>query len=187
MKKLGIHALLLVITMVSGVCAQEYPDKISGYKVHQTKVVVLSSDRTESSSTAADVIVKIGKPKLGVPGLLSVSVSVEGEFTSLTQAGKVDFLQFHDIRVNGVAVDVDDYKTAFEFKKGNPSALPTPVRGSIGLTGIAKAAYKQLTESKDVWDVTGTVFVFGRFKRYGIEFKRVIPIRLDLQMSDPLR
>lgn len=187
MKKLGIHALLLVITLFSGAYAQQYPDKIADYKVHQAKVIVLSSDQPESKSDAADVIVKIGKPNLSVPGLLSVPVSVEGEFTSLTQSGKVDFLQFHDILVNGVPVDIEDYKTAFEFKKGKASALSPPVHGSIGLTGVAKAAYKELTESKDLWDVTGTVFVFGRFKRYGIEFKRVIPIRLDLQISNPLR
>lgn len=187
MKKLGIHALLLVMTTVMGAQAQEYPDKIEGYKVHKAKVVVVSSDGPGSSLADADVIVKIGKPKLGVPGLLSVTVMAGGEFASLTHAGNVDFLRFRDIRVNGISVDVADYRNAFEFKKGTPTNLPVPILGSIGLIGAAKAAYEELTESKEVWGVTGTVLVFGKFKKFGFEFKRVVPFKLDLQMRNPIR
>jgi len=187
MKKFGLHALLLLITAFSGAYSQQPPDKINGYKVYRAKIIVVSSDPPQQSLDARDATVKIDKPKLGIPGMLTVTVEVGGEFTSFTQEGKIDLLQFRDISVNGIAVDVDDFKTPFEIKRGRLTRLPASVRGSIDITGVAKAAYKELTESKDLWNVTGTVLVFGRFKKLGIEFKRVVPIPLDLQMRNPLR
>ena len=187
MKKFGLPALLFVIAAVSGAYAQQFPDKINGYKVYSANIVVTTADRSTASTEKVDATVTIGKLKLGMPGLLSVGVEAGGEFTSISQEGKVDFLQFRDMQVNGIAIDVQDFKTPFEIKKGRLTPLPANIRGNIGLTGVAKAAYKELTESKDIWNVTGTVLVFGRFKKYGFEFKRVVPIKVDLTMSNPLR
>ena len=42
-------------------------------------------------------------------------------------------------------------------------------------------------DPKKKWSVTGTVFVFGKFKKYGINFKRVVPIKIDLTIANPLK
>jgi hypothetical protein len=52
---------------------------------------------------------------------------------------------------------------------------------------VSKAVYRELTEQRDELQVTGTVFVFGKFKKMGFEFKRVIPVKIDLKIKNPLR
>jgi hypothetical protein len=41
--------------------------------------------------------------------------------------------------------------------------------------------------SKDVWPVTGRVYVFGRFKKFLFSFKRVVPVELNLSLPNPMR
>ena len=64
--------------------------------------------------------------------------------------------------------------------------LPTPAKITINIANIAKAAYKELVDSKKDWIVTGTVFVFGKFKKFGFNFKRVVPIKIGLTIKNPL-
>ena len=52
---------------------------------------------------------------------------------------------------------------------------------------MARTAYEESTAPKDKWQVTGTVFVFGRFKKMGLTFKRVIPVPVTLTIDNPIR
>ena len=150
-----LFTLALLSALSYGASAQDLPGKIRGYKVH------------EVSANAAGPAIRLSKPVLKLDGLLSIAVEAGGEFTSPEHGGRVDFLSFHDIRVNGVAVDVEEYRHAFEFKKGTSVLLAAPIRGRIGLTGAAETAFRELTETRSDWRVTGTAFVFGKFKRFG--------------------
>ena len=40
---------------------------------------------------------------------------------------------------------------------------------------------------KDVWPVTGRVYVFGHFKKFLFKFKRVVPVELNISFKNPLR
>jgi|CXWL01.1.fsa_nt_gi hypothetical protein len=180
-------ALLLVITLLPVAYAQELPDKIRGYKVHKANITINTSKEEPAPDGTSDVIVKIAKPTIVSMGLLSVAVDVGGEFTPSTQTGNVDFMTFRDIRVNGIAVEADEYRTQFSFKKNSRTELPKPVRATLRLTGIAKTAFAELTKSQSDWIVTGTVFVFGRFNKLGFNFKRVVPIKIALKVQNPLR
>jgi hypothetical protein len=64
--------------------------------------------------------------------------------------------------------------------------LPQPVRGFVSSLNIAKAVYKEMVESKPTWNVSGTVFVFGKFKKFGFRFKRVVPVKIELKLANPL-
>ena len=64
--------------------------------------------------------------------------------------------------------------------------LPTPAKITINTANIAKAAYKELVDSKKDWSVTGIVFVFGKFRKFGVSFKRVVPVKIDLTIKNPL-
>jgi hypothetical protein len=165
-------ALLVVLSGVA--ISQDLPPKIRGYKVY------------EPSANAAAPVIRLAKPVLRLDGLLSIAVEAGGEFTSPEHGGRIDFLTFHDIRVNGIAVEVDEYRHPFEFKKGAVIPLAAPIRGRIGLTGAAETAFQELRESRGEWRVTGTAFVFGKFKRFGFSFKRVVPVRLDFIIKNPL-
>ncbi len=170
---------LLVLTVTAA--SQELPAKIRGYKVH-TPGTSASNDPTAGPGA----FVRLDKPAIKLDGLLSVGVEAGGEFTSHDQSGRVDFLTFHDLRVNGIAVEIDEYRHKFKFKKGEPVALPAALRGRISLLGAARTAWREMTDSAADWRITGTVFVFGKFKRYGLSFKRVVPVKLDLTIENPL-
>ena len=52
---------------------------------------------------------------------------------------------------------------------------------------MARAARRELIESKKEWQVTGTVFIFGKFKKFGFGFKRVVPVKINLKIDNPLK
>jgi hypothetical protein len=45
----------------------------------------------------------------------------------------------------------------------------------------------ELINSPNELVVTGTAFVFGKFKKFGFTFKRVVPVKIDLKFKNPLR
>ncbi|HEY2847358.1 MAG TPA: hypothetical protein VGI80_06020 [Pyrinomonadaceae bacterium] len=109
------------------------------------------------------------------------------EIRGLDQYVQIDFLMFKDVLVNGIPLAIDDYEHPFALKKAETVKLPVPVHGVVSALNIAKAAYKEATASRDEWQISGTVFVFGRFKKMGFTFKRVIPVPISLTIPNPLR
>lgn len=185
MRTRALFLTALVLMLCVSARGQKLPDKIRGYKVHNINVAVKDHGDT-ATKDEREVLVKLGKPKLSVNGPLSVAIEVGAEITVMRQNGKVDFVTFHDFRVNGIAVEIEEYTSEFSFKKKVPVSLPKLVRLNIGIVGVAKAAYQELIESKKEWDVTGTVFVFGRSKKFGFSFKRVVPVRIEMKVKNPL-
>jgi hypothetical protein len=94
-------------------------------------------------------------------------------------------ITFHDLTVNGIKVEPEDYTHKFEFKRGEKAVVPKPVRIFIPTSAVVKAAWKEMTESRAEWTVTGRVFIFGKFRRYGFYHKRVVPIDLSLTIKNP--
>jgi hypothetical protein len=50
-----------------------------------------------------------------------------------------------------------------------------------------RGAVRELKDSKEEWSVTGRVFVFGKFKKFGFNFKRVVPVEINIKIKNPLR
>ena len=146
---LAISVTFALFAFTLVVPAQEFPKKIRGYKVHIAKVNVDGG-----------------------------AESLEADFIALAQSGTVDFLTFNDLSVNGISVEADEYRQSFSFSKDQRIKLPAPIRLKVGTFNLAKAAYREFVSSKDQWKITGTVFVFGRFRKFGMTFKRVVPIKL---------
>jgi hypothetical protein len=167
-------AIVALLTLASFSYAQTLPSSIRGYKVRQTKVPVTPS-------------VKVGEPHIVDIGLTAITLDATAEIGDLDQDGRVDLLTFKDVIVNGIPLAIDDYEHPFDLKKGTTVTLPAPVRGTVSTASVAKAAYDEATPSKADWQVTGTVFVFGRFKKMGFTFKRVVPVPITLTIPNPLK
>lgn len=180
----GLFVSAFVFSATSA--GQKLPDKIRGYKVENAglRISQMSPDISPRPKDV-DLFVSVGKPRITL-GLLSSTIEIGGEFLSAKESGEVDMLTFHDVRVNGVAVEVEEYAHRFSFKKGERVTIPEPARARLGATSMAAAAYRELANSRDDWRVTGTAFVFGRFKKFGLSFKRVIPVKFDLKIENPL-
>jgi hypothetical protein len=176
-------SLLLLVLFTTGIFAQDLPRSIRGYRVHGDKITV-STSKTEDPTDAS---VKIGDPALVEAGLTGVTFELPAEVLAAKQSGKVDFLSFTDVKVNGISVDVEEYSHKFSFKKGEAVPLPKPARIFLPATAVVQAAWREMRESKEDWIVTGRVFVFGRFRKFGMYHKRVVPVDFEIKVRNPLR
>ena len=183
----AICSSLFVLMLVQSAFAQTLPSKIRGYKVYDAKVVVTNKTDTGYAEPNADAAVKLTNFELAGMGLAGVIVEVGADIVSSSRSGDVEFMTFHDFRVNGVAIDVEEYKHAFSFKKTESMSLPKPARITIKPSSLAKGAVTELTDPKKDWVVTGTVYVFGKFKKFGFSFKRVVPVKIDIKIINLLQ
>ena len=75
--------LLLFALFTSLAFSQSLPSKIRGYKVYETKVVVINEDSVTPKPEDANASVRLLKPKIVSIGLTGVTVEVLAESLSL--------------------------------------------------------------------------------------------------------
>ncbi len=167
--------------------AQNLPDKIRGYKVYDAKISVKTENDKIEPKGVSEAFVKIGEPEIADVSLTGITLELSAEISGLEQSGHIDFLTFHDFRVNGLPVEIEEYKEPFTFKKNKPIQLPKPVKIFLSTTQTLRGALKELKNEKEEWQVTGRIFVFGKFKKFGFSFKRVVPVEINLKIKNPLK
>ena len=133
-----------------------------------------------------EAFVKVSEPELTEAGLTGIFFELSADIEIPEQSGTIDFLMFRDFRVNDLAVEIEEYKNSFDFKKNETVSLPKPVKIFVGAGQTLRGAWSEYNESKDEWKVTGRIFVFGRFKKAGFKFKRVVPVDVNLKIKNPL-
>ena len=184
-------AVLIAVGGTPATLAQTraYPDKIRGYKVERTVVEVKSArnNGTKSDDSNVDQLITFGKPALARVTPLGITFEVPIVVAPVTQNGKVDFLVFEDMEINGHSVDISEYNHSFNLPGNAPLTLKSPLSIYIYLPGAMLAAIGEWTDSRETWPVTGRVYVFGKFKKSLFSFKRCVPVELDLTMRNPLR
>lgn len=164
--------------------AQDLPNEIRGYKVYQKNLKIKSEENQKDEDF--DLEIKFGEPKLVDLGIFGVTFELFGEMTSFKQSGTIDFLTFNDFRVNDIKVSIAEYQDSFELKKNKPIKLKNPVKIFVSFPQSAIGILKDWRESKEKWLVTGRIFVFGKFKKFGFKFKRAIPVEINLNTKNPL-
>jgi hypothetical protein len=192
-------AIAMFATVVNAGRAQNrtYPDKLRGYKVERT-VIEIKAPAPGSANTngapvdpandpGADRLITFGKPSLARVTPLGITFEVPIVVAPVTQSGKVDFLVFEDIEVNGRSVNIADYNHPFHLPNSKPLTLKNPLSIYVYLPSALLAALGEWTESKDAWPVTGRIYAFGKFKKGLFSFKRCVPVEMDLTMRNPLR
>ena len=203
--------LLIIITGATTVVAQTrtYPKEIRGYKVERTVVEIKKpetnneksgndkgqrgndgANQTESSAAPdsdVDSLIQLGKPQLARVTPLGITFEVPIVVAAVKQSGHVDFLTFEDMVVNGTSVDIDEYQHSFDLPNKQPLTLREPLRFYIYLPSAVLAALGEWNASKETWQVTGRVYVFGKFKKGLFRFKRCVPVELNLTMRNPLQ
>ncbi len=177
-------AFLSAVVMTPTAVSQQLPKTIRGYKVHK-EILVVSSKMTKVPDSL--ISVEFDEPRLADISLTGVTLAMGAEMVSREQSGKVDMLMFRDVKVNGIEVEIVEFSEPFEFKKKETFGLPQPVNIFLPTTGIVQAAWREMRESKDEWVVTGRVFVFGKFRKYGFHHKRVVPVDFEITFPNPLR
>lgn len=181
--------ILCGLIFVSALEAQDLPGEIRGYKVHKAKISVQAETGGDDNPKKEDfrVAVKFDKPELIKITPLGATFEVSGELTVSDQSAKVDFLTFKDFRVNGLKVEIEEYREPFEIRKNTPARLKKPVKIFVSAAQSVKGGLKEIFRSEKEWQVTGRVFVFGKFRKLGFNFKRVVPVDVNLKIINPLR
>ena len=193
-----------------------YPKEIRGYKVERAVVEIKKTEEKRENSkreptdqpqtqsqpvtndqTAGtvippadanpDALIKLGKPRLARATPLGVTFEVPIVVSAVKQKGHIDFLTFEDMVVNGRSVEIDEYHREFDLPNNKPLTLREPLSIYIYLPGALLAAVDEWSNSKETWPVTGRIYVFGKFKKFGFSFKRCIPVELNVTMRNPLR
>lgn len=185
--KNSIFSAIFILLFSCSAFSQKLPDKIRGYKVYQTNISVKSDKEKTNEKNGAEAIVKIGEPELNDISLTGITLEFSAEIEGIEQSGKIDFLTFEDFRINDLEVEIEEYKSAFEVKKKEKIFLPKPVKVFVRADRALRVAINEQRDSKKVWSVTGRIFVFGKFKKYGMSFKRVVPIEINLKIENPLK
>lgn len=182
-----------LILLSSFAAAQNLPGEIRGYKVYKAKVSVknktgknIENSKSESKNET-EAFINIGKPEVIDVSLTGITFELAAEINAFEQSGTVDFLMFKDFRVNDLAVSVEEYTESFKFQKNQPVALPKPVKIFVGAGQTLRGVLKEFKDSQEEWKITGTVFVFGRFKKSFLTFKRVVPVEINLKIKNPLK
>lgn len=177
----------LIILLTFSIFAQDLPDKIRGYKVHNEKITIQDEPDDSRKNGKLNVEVKLANPELADISALGVKLELGGEITVSGQSGTVDFISFKDFEVNGITVEIEEYKDAFDFKKNIPFKLEKPIEMLISTAQTLRGAWKEIKDSKEDWLVTGKIFVFGRFKKFGFNFKRVVPVEVKIKIPNPVK
>lgn len=189
--------LVAPVSTSSSVAARTYPKEIRGYKVERAKVEVKkpkdnkgqspSPGSAATATTDADALIQFGEPRIAKMTPLGITMEVPVTVAAVKQGGHVDFLTFEDMVVNGTSVTIGDYMRPFDLPNKQPVLLPEPVQVFISAPRALLGALGEWNSSKDVWPVTGRVYVFGRFKKFLFTFKRVVPVELSLTLPNPLK
>ena len=189
----GLLALLLVsaATLAQQPTERAYPKEIRGYKIERAKVEIKrqkdSGETKPDAANDADALIQFGEPRVARVTPLGLTIEVPITVAAVKQGGHVDFLTFEEMVVNGTPVSVEDYNYSFELPNKSALTLPVPVRLFISTPRVLLGAFDEWGNSKEMWPITGRVYVFGRFKKFLFKFKRAVPIELSLSLANPLR
>jgi len=184
-KLLLIGLILFLIPKTN--LAQNLPKQIRGYKVHQTKILVKSYDRKSTANKSIIVFVDVGKPSVSEVSIFGFTVEISPKITVLNKSGKIDFITFKDISVNGIKLQLSEYTQGFTFKKSKAFEFQPPLKAFLSTSQSIRGTFRELLNSKEVWNIRGKVFVFGHFKKSLFKFRRVIPVDLNFNIRNPIR
>jgi hypothetical protein len=203
--------LLLLVTCTPALAqTRSYPKEIRGYKVERTAIEIKKPESKNGKSRASqpnqntsnnegqteeqkvsesdvDTLIQFGQPQLARVTPLGITFKVPIVVAPVAQKGRVEFLMFEDMSVNGTSVEIDEYHRAFDLPNKKPSTLREPLSFYIYLPRAVIAAVDEWGNSKETWPVTGRVYVFGKFKKGPFSFKRCVPVELNVTMRNPLR
>jgi hypothetical protein len=171
---------------------REYPKEIRGYKLARAKVDIRKSttaakESDEQPDKDSDALIQFGEPRIVSTTPLGITLEVPVTIAAVKQGGRVDFLTFEDMVVNGMPVTIEDYMHSFELPNKEPVSLPQPVRLFISSPRAIAGAINDWSNPQAVWPVTGRVYVFGHYRKFIFTAKRVVPVELSLTLPNPLR
>jgi hypothetical protein len=212
MTLLKYQSLLILMVLAAALVAlaqqndgtnRSMPKEVRGYKVHRAQVEMKKPgeskqkkpdkksekekfERDEYDETEP-LLVRLGEAELVGVTPLGVTLDVPVIIAPVNHQGDVDLLVFEDMRVNGTPVTLDDYVHPFKLPNKEPLTLAPSVRIFVSTPQAVLRTIDDVFNSKEVWPVTGRIYVCGNFKKLIFTFKRAVPVELQTSIKNPLR
>ena len=173
------------------------PKEVRGYKIHRARVELKTKepDKKKSDKKAEKeeydedepLLIRLGDAQLISATPLGVTFDVPVILAAVKQQGDVDRLVFEDMSVNDTPVSLEDYVHPFKLPNKEPLALAPPLRIFVSTPQAVLRTIDEILNSKDVWQVSGRIYVCGHFKKYLLKFKRAVPVEVQTSINNPLR
>ena len=183
-----VGALILLTAPTLHAQSIIYPKEIRGYKVERAAVEIRDTSKQKNpQQNTSPQLIQFGSPRVASVTPLGIGLEIPVVVSPVKQKGRVDFLVFEKMKVNGTSVEIDEYHRAFDLPNHKPLTLKEPLRFYVYLPSAIMVAIDELSSSTKEWPITGVVYVFGRFNKSIFRFKRVIPVEIKLTTPNPLR
>ena len=212
MTLLKYQGLLILLLLTSALVAlaqtnegttRPMPKEVRGYKIHRAQVEMKKPsesgkkkpdkksekekfERDEYDETEP-LLVRLGDPELVGVTPLGVTFDIPVILAAVKHQGDVDLLVFEDMKVNDTPVTLDDYVHPFKLPHKEPLTLVPSVRIFVSTPQAFLRTIDDVFNSKEVWPVTGRIYVCGKFKKFVFTFKRAVPVELETTIRNPLR
>jgi hypothetical protein len=199
------HCLLILLVLASAIegTAQRSnetskgdtpPKEVRGYKVHRalvelkkTKESNTKNSEKEENDEIEPLLIRLGEAKLVSVTPLGLTFDVPVILAAVKQQGDVDRLVFEDMSVNEMPVNIEDYVHPFKLPGKEPLTMAPPLRVFVSTPQAVLRTIDEFLNSKEVWPVTGRIYVCGNFKKFLFKFKRAVPVELQTSINNPLR
>lgn len=178
------------------------PKEVRGYKVHRARVELKktkesntknSNKKSEKNSEKEEydeiepLLIRLGEAKLVSVTPLGLTFDVPVILAALKRQGDVDRLVFEDMSVNEMPVNIEDYVHPFKLPSKEPLTMAPPLRVFVSTPQAVLRTIDEFLNSKEVWPVTGRIYVCGHFKKFLFKFKRAVPVELQSSINNPLK
>ena len=195
------HCFLILLVLASAIDAaaqpkesDTLPKEVRGYKVHRARVELkktkesdLKNSEKEEYVEVEPLLIRLGEAKLVSVTPLGLTFDVPVILATVKQEGDVDRLVFEDMSVNDMPVNIDDYIHPFKLPGKEPLTMVPPLRIFVSTPQAVLRTIDEVLNSKEVWPVTGRIYVCGHFKKFLFKVKRAVPVELQSSINNPLR
>ena len=198
--------ILLVLVFAITVSAQRSNEnakddaqlkEVRGYKIHRAQVELKKtkeSDKKKSKKAEQEeydetepLLIRLGEAQLVSASPLGVTFDVPVILAAVKQQGDVDRLVFEDMSVNDTPVTLEDYVHPFKLPNKEPLSLAPSLRIFVSTPQAVLRTIDEFLNSKEVWQVSGRIYVCGHFKKYLFTFRRAVPVDVQTSINNPLR
>ena len=144
-----VFALLILVLAPSTLFAQSiaYPKEIRGYKLERAAVELKETKQKNDQQNTSPQLIQFGSPRVASVTPLGIGLEIPVVVSAVKQKGRVDFLVFEKMKVNGTSVEIDEYHRGFDLPNKKSLTLKEPLRFYVYLPNAILAAIDELSSS----------------------------------------
>lgn len=133
-----------------------------------------------------------GALQFGIPKPVSLSaeelvVEVPFRVKSVGVSGRIERIDFRDLRLNGIPFHVDPYAAAFDLPdEDEPIVFPEPLVLRLRFAEVAPGIAREALVPSETLRLTGAVTVTGEYRKWIFSLRRAVEVPIDVTGPNPI-